>query len=129
MDFTLSMSPSGDYVHYLAIDPATTREEVLRRWAAAAAYGREHGVFRVLLDFSDSSIPSNVDWFSAVLAFPDWRSSQKWRIALLYSFKTSSYTRSILEGFAEFLKAIRQEGESFWDRESAETWLSREARR
>ena len=124
MDYSFALSPSGKYIHFVPTRPACTEAELIRRWSQVMALGRRERVYRALFDHRQCPPPTNVDMISAALRHPEWREGERWRIAMLLSPQLVNAARLQLEGVAEFVSAIEQEAEVFWEPERAEEWLT-----
>jgi hypothetical protein len=126
-DFDLALSPNGKFIHFRPFKASATEPELLRRWSMIAAYGRRHGVYRILFDHRESPPPENVDMISAALRNPEWREDETWRVAILGSPAARDHIQFTLESTAEFVSAIHQRAAAFFDLAAAEQWLGQDS--
>ena len=121
----IELSATGQVIVFRPLIPSRTEAELLRRWVRVAELARKHGVFRLLIDHSESPPPPLVDMDSVVLKNPEWRENERWRVAILGPSDPDQDTYARLESAAEFVTAIRHEAAVFSHRDEAEAWLQK----
>jgi hypothetical protein len=127
MSYALTLSPCARYVAYRPSLITDSRESAQDRTTAAMAFARQHGTHRVLLDWRDHDFPLGNRFSDALYKLRDQLPRGAWRIALLYSLESRSYTVEMINGFADILDALGQSTARFTDIGQAAVWLVEDA--
>lgn len=123
MGYDLRLSECKQFVIFRPDEVSDNPEEFIRRRFATGKFALEHGVTRVLMDYREVALPISKGFYEAFLSARELRVRGTWRIAVLVSPRSASYSEELAYGLAGLLEAIGQDAEKFTDHSAAVEWL------
>ena len=123
MGYDLRLSECKQFVIFRPDEVSDDPDEFTRRRFATGKFALEHAVTRVLMDYREVALPIAKGFFEAFLNARELRVRGAWRIAVLVSPRSASYSKELARGLIGLLEAIGQDAEKFTDYSAAVDWL------
>jgi hypothetical protein len=126
MGYDLRLSDCKQFVMFRPDEVSDNPDEFTRRRFATGKFALEHGVTRVLLDYREVALPISEGFFESFLNAHALRARGTWRIAVLVSPHSASYSKELARGLIGLLDALGQHAEKFTDYSAATGWLRKD---
>ena len=126
MGYDLRLSECKQFVIFRPDEVSDNPDEFTRRRFATGKFALENGVTRILMDYRDVSLPISKGFFEVFLSARELRVRGTWRIAVLVSPRSESYSKELARGLTGLLEAIGQHAEKFTDDFAAADWLRKD---
>ena len=126
MGYDLRLSECKQFVIFRPDEVSDNPEEFTRRRFATGEFALAHAATRILMDYRGVALPISKGFYEAFLNARELRVRGTWRIAMLVSPRSASYSEELARGLVELLGAIGQHAEKFTDHAAAVDWLRKD---